>query len=187
MKEKDVLPILKNLGWRCGRDEAGDCFCQIEVGESQIQVTPYISKRTDHFRVSLAPSISTKSFTAAVAFILGEASDHDPIIVSNDEPERISAFSAEDVIRLSQQAILWAANQDIEKGLATYRALPTNSKGARPLRHLAALAIAGNVNQLSSYQRSFEQGDRLEFVPYITAEMVERALLLARKSEKTSS
>ncbi|WP_414858990.1 DUF6990 domain-containing protein [Pseudomonas aeruginosa] len=61
-----------------------------------------------------------------------------------------------------------------------YRALPTNSKGAMPLRNLAALAIAGDVSCLANYQFSFEQGDRLGFVPYITQDMIERALLIAR-------
>ncbi|MFV9439627.1 DUF6990 domain-containing protein [Pseudomonas aeruginosa] len=49
-----------------------------------------------------------------------------------------------------------------------------------PLRHLAALAIAGDVSCLANSQFSFEQGDRLGFVPYITQDMIERALLIAR-------
>ncbi|MHA6044579.1 DUF6990 domain-containing protein, partial [Pseudomonas aeruginosa] len=98
----------------------------------------------------------------------------------NDVPEKIVDFSLDDVVRLSQSAISWASAQDIEKGLAAYRALPTNSKGAMPLRHLAALAIAGDVSCLANYQFSFEQGDRLGFVPYITQDMIERALLIAR-------
>lgn len=34
-------------------------------------------------------------------------------------------------------------------------------------------------DRLSSYQRSFELGDRLGFVPYINAQMLERALMVA--------
>lgn len=183
MKEKDVLPTLEKLGWRSCRDEVGDYFCLMDIGEAQVQIIPSIGKRSDHFRVSLMPSVSTKKFTAAAAFILGEAGGHEPIIVSNDVPEKIVDFSSEDVIRLSQKAISWASAQDIEKGLEIYRALPTDSKGAMPLRHLAALAIAGDVGRLASYQRNFEQGDRLGFVPYITAKMLDRALLVARDSQ----
>ncbi|MDU9407343.1 hypothetical protein RTH74_07005 [Pseudomonas sp. zfem001] len=183
MKEIEILPTLEELGWRCGKDEVGDYFCLMDSGNAQIQIIPAIGKRSDHFRVSFMPSVSTKSFTEAVAFVLGEARDYVPIIVSNDVPEKIVDFSLDDVVRLSQSAISWASAQDIEKGLAAYRALPTNSKGAMPLRHLAALAIAGEVGRLVGYQRSFEQGDRLGFVPYIAAEMIDRALLLARGSE----
>ncbi|BGD47476.1 MULTISPECIES: DUF6990 domain-containing protein [Pseudomonas] len=180
MKEIEILSALEGLGWRCDKDEAGDYFCLMDIGEVQVQIIPTIGKRSDHFRVSLMPSVSTKNFTAAVAFVLGEASNYVPIIVSNDVPEKIVDFSLDDVVRLSQSAISWASAQDIEKGLAAYRALPTNSKGAMPLRHLAALAIAGDVSCLANYQFSFEQGDRLGFVPYITQDMIERALLIAR-------
>ncbi|UVJ42907.1 hypothetical protein NVV94_20290 [Pseudomonas sp. LS1212] len=180
MKEKEILPTLEELGWRCRKDEVGDYFCLMDLGKVQVQIIPAIGKRSDHFRVSLMPSLSTKTFTETVEFILGEAGGFDPIIVSNDVPEKIVDFSLDDVTRLSQAAISWASAQDIEKGLAAYRALPTNSKGAMPLRHLAALAMAGDVGRLASYQRSFEQGDRLGFVPYITLEMIDRALLIAR-------
>ncbi|TFF42015.1 hypothetical protein [Pseudomonas sp. RIT623] len=180
MKEIEILPALEGLGWRCGKDEVGDCFCLMDVGDVQVQIIPAIGKRSDHFRVSLMPSVSTRSFTAAAAFVLGEARDYVPIIVSNDVPEKIVDFSLDDVVRLSRSAISWASAQDIEKGLAAYRALPTNSKGAMPLRHLAALAIAGDVSCLAHYQFSFEQGDRLGFVPYITQDMIARALLIAR-------
>lgn len=74
-------------------------------------------------------------------------------------------------------------SSDIDAGLAVYKALPTNSKGAMPLQHLAALALARDVSCLLRYQKSFEQGDRLGFVPYIGPEMIDRALQLAQSSE----
>jgi hypothetical protein len=180
VKVKEILPVLEELGWLCRKDEAGDYFCLMDVDRAQVQVIPAIGKRSDYFRVSLMPSVSTKEFTAAAAFILGEAGDHEPVIVSNDVPEKIVNFSLNDIVRLSQNAISWAFAQDIEKGLADYRALPTDAKGAMPLRHLAALAVAGDVERLTTYKLSFEQGDRLGFVPYITQDMIERALLIAR-------
>ncbi|EIU6989908.1 hypothetical protein L5574_007070, partial [Pseudomonas aeruginosa] len=116
MKEIEILSALEGLGWRCDKDEAGDYFCLMDIGEVQIQIIPTIGKRSDHFRVSLMPSVSTKNFTAAVAFVLGEASNYVPIIVSNNVPEKIVDFSLDDVVRLSQSAISWASAQDIEKG-----------------------------------------------------------------------
>ena len=50
-----------------------------------------------------------------------------------------------------------------------------------PMRHLAALALAGDVAKLKSYQASFEAGDRLGFVPYITKDYIDRAVALAEK------
>lgn len=181
-KDKETLPILQELGWECGKDEAGDVYCQIERDGKQVQVIPTIRRLSDHFRISLMPSISTKEFSAAVTRIFGRPNDHAPIIVSNLKDEKVPVVTKEDIVRVAEQALSWASLQDIQAGLAAYRSLPTDAKGARPLRHLAALALAGDVDRLQSYKRSFDQGDRLGFVPYITTEMIERAISIAQES-----
>lgn len=181
MNEKDVVLVLKEQGWVCGKDEVGDYFCIANFGHRQVQVIPYVGKRSDHFRVSLMPSISSKEFSIAVGLILDEVRDYVPVVVSNDPPEKLVELSASDLSRLSEKAISWAHAQSLEDGLAAYRNLPTDAKGAMPLRHLAALAIAGKVDRLESYQRNFELGGRLSFVPYITSEMIDRAISIAQK------
>jgi hypothetical protein len=181
VKEKEAMPILESLGWRAGRDEVGDNFAVITRGEVQLRVIPFIGKRADHFRVAFMASVSTKTFSGAAAFIFGSKNDHEPIIVTGGLEEKFANFSANDVVRLSEDAISWGFSQDIEAGLVACRALQTDAKGAMPLRHLAALAIAGDVQTLSIYQRSFARGDRLNFVPYITADLINRALSLAQR------
>ncbi|MBB2885588.1 MULTISPECIES: hypothetical protein [Pseudomonas] len=183
MKEKDVVSNLKELGWICSKDEVGDYFCVKDIEEVKIQVIPSVGERSDHFRVSLTPSVSTKEFSEVVAFVLGEGSGYSPVIVSNEPPEKLPNFSSDDVLRMSEKAISWARSQNIESGLMVYRNLPTDAKGAMPLRHLAALAIAGDVERLEGYKKSFEMGDRLGFVPYITADMIDRAVLKAKSAE----
>jgi len=74
----------------------------------------------------------------------------------------------------------WAKKQDLSKALHDYALLPTDAPGARPIWHLAALAILKDVEKLKSYQDSFEAGDRLGFVPYVTKEYIERAVVLAK-------
>ena len=177
-----MLSVLEDLGWKCDKDEAGDFYCLLEYGDGQLQIIPTIRKCSDHFRVSLMPSISTKRFSAAASKILGESIDHDPIVVSNLEDNKIPVVSKEDIVRIAEKVLSWASAQDIEAGLAIYRDLPTNAKGARPLRHLAALALAGDVERLQSYKRSFDRGDRLDFVPYISVEMIERGIVIAKEN-----
>jgi hypothetical protein len=181
VKEKEVMPILETLGWRTGKDEVGDNFSVIVRSDMQLRVIPFIGKWADHFHVAFMASVSTKTFSDAAAFIFGSEEDHEPIIVTNGLEEKVTNFSTNDVVRLSERAISWGFSQDMEAGLAAYRALPTDAKGAMPLRHLAALAIAGDLQTLSRYQRSFEQGDRLNFVPYITADLIDRALSIAQR------
>lgn len=180
-KDKEILPILQQIGWKCGKDEAGDYHCWIENDGRQVQVIPFIGKRFDHYRVSLMPSVSTKAFSAAVAQIFGRSNGHEPITVSNFGVEKIPGVPKEDVIRIAQDALAWASAQDVEAGLAAYRALPTDAKGAMPLRHLASLVLAGDVERLQSYRRSLDKGDRLGFVPYITTDMIERAISIAQE------
>lgn len=180
MKEQDVVSILMEQGWVCSKDEVGDYFCLTDVGGVEVQIIPSVRKRSDHFRVSLMPSVSTKKFSETVAFVRGEGSGYSPVIVSNEPPEKLPKFSSDDVLRMSEKAISWARSQNIESGLMVYRNLPTDSKGAMPLRHLGALAIAGDVERLDGYKKRFEMGDRLGFVPYITDGMIDRALLKAK-------
>lgn len=127
------------------------------------------------------PSVSSFAFSQAVDRIFNEKSGYEPIIGSNFAPEKIASPSVDDIIRLSKETIAWAQDQDIEAGLQKYRELQTSSKGAMPLRHLAALAIHGEVERLSFYKESFINGDRLGFVPYITINMLEEALVIAKE------
>ena len=82
----------------------------------------------------------------------------------------------ENVARLSDEAIDWAKKQDLPAALIEHAGLPTNAPGARPIWHLAALAILGDVAKLRSYHSSFVDGDRLGFVNYVTTDYIERAL-----------
>lgn len=181
MTEKDMVMLLSEIGWFCEKDETGDHFCVMSFEKVQIEIIPCIRRLPDYYRVSFMPSVSTRDFSDAVAFILSEPRENVPIIVKNDIPEKIINISNDDIIRISQEVVSWGLSQDLEKGLENYKMLPTNSKGDMPLRHLAALSIAGDIDVLERYQDSFEKGDRLEFVPYITSEMINRAVLLARE------
>lgn len=183
MEEKDIVSVLSEQGWICSKDEVGDYFCVTDVGGVQLQIIPSVGKRSDHFRVSLISSISSKEFSEAVSIILGDGGGNTPVIVGNEAPEKLSSFSSDDVIRLSENAVSWARSQSIDEGLAVYRKLPTEAKGAMPIRHLAALAIAGDAGRLDEYKRNFEKGDRLGFVPYITSDMIDRALMIAKESK----
>lgn len=81
----------------------------------------------------------------------------------------------------SDEAIAWAKVQDLDKALYDYAALPTDIPGIQPVLHLGALAVLGDVAKLRFYQASFEAGDRLGFVPYITKDYIDRALAFAER------
>ncbi|MBD9429901.1 MULTISPECIES: DUF6990 domain-containing protein [Achromobacter] len=181
MTEIEITSILEKCGWSCKPDEVGDHFCVLDFGDKMIRIFPTIRKRSDHLRVTFMPSISCKPFSQAVSRIFGENIEYEPIVVRNSPPRKMLELSTGDVLGLAEEAISWADAESLESGLAIYRSLPTDAKGAMPLRHLAALAMAREVDILVSYRDSFERGNRLGFVLYVTTEMLDRAILIARE------
>lgn len=181
MTEKDVVDVLNGCGWKCKKDEVGDFFCIKKIKEFQIQVIPSLKERVDHFRFSLMSSLSRADFVAAENAITGGKVEHVPVVVGNFPVRKIPVFSRQNILDEIDFVQSWALGQSVEEGLEMYRNLPTDAKGAYPLRHLAALALNRNVDVLRKYLYSFENGDRLGFVPYISEEMVRNALVWAQR------
>lgn len=191
IKMKEVREIFKSHGWLSKRDEAGDLILILPLNDRILDIIPKLRKiYADKTYTSMVEtfsciySVTTEKFNQAITFISGEKRSAS-IISSLWEPDTINlqkeSILAEDIVNLIPALIDWAYAADIEEGLKKYRELPTTSVGSRPRMHLAALACHGDVNVLVKYQQSFEQGDRLGFVPYITKEMIDRAVEYAKK------
>lgn len=181
MDEKGVVLVLKDNGWLCKKDDVGDFYCVKNFPGISMQIIPCVKKFSGGFSVSLMSSLSVDAFSRAVRCIFGKGANYTPLIVGDEKVVDFDEILESDILLLAEQAVSWAQAQDVEIGLTFYRNLPTNAKGAMPLRHLAALAVAGDVARLVYYRKSFEQGDRLGFVPYITSEMLDRAIEVAKQ------
>jgi hypothetical protein len=179
MKMKKIIEVFRSLGWKFARDEVGDFVGRMKMGAFQQQIIPAIKRGRDDYYASLMTSVSTEEFSSAVAYVYGRKSEFIPVIVRHGGPQHVGDLSAQLLAQLSDEALEWGQCQDLERGLEEYRSLPTDAKGEMPLRHLAALAIAGDVSRLSTYVDKVRGGDSLGFVPYIKLEMIERALILA--------
>ncbi|MBI1495254.1 DUF6990 domain-containing protein [Halocynthiibacter styelae] len=86
--------------------------------------------------------------------------------------ERYDAF----IRGLSGMLVKWGEAQDIEAGVAGFTK-PWRTE--QQLCHLAALAYVGDFNTLMDYQEMFKSGKRANFYPYITPEMIDRAVDIA--------
>ena len=190
MKNTELMRVLTNLGWSVSKDEAGDTSCIMTMSEITLRLLPSVRKRPDHFRVSWGASVSLIAFSEVVNEIYNGRNKHTPVIVKNSIPEKIKQLTTDDIIRLTNNEITWAKEQNIEAGLKNYRNFPTSSKGTRPIRHLAALALNGDVDKLSYYIDRFNNGVRLGlrlgFVPYIKLEMIDAALIIAKQKNKNA-
>lgn len=196
MKLREIMHHLQSKGWTCGRDSTGERYGVKDFDNLQIQLLPLFDKRNGYVIFSLEPSISLKQFSFSCAFIMQEKNDFAPLISRDgwpplslevNPPQReFIDLKLHDVDLLEEEAIEWAKKQDIDKAIKYYANLPTNSAGSLPLCHLAALVIQGNKERLEYYCQSFLNGDRLGFVPYITDEVIDRAVELVGMHSKRS-
>ncbi|SEH64430.1 hypothetical protein SAMN05660691_00590 [Rheinheimera pacifica] len=184
MNEKELLETLIGEGWRVSSDEVGDQYCRKEKNGMLVQLLPYIKRRSNHYRLGLMPSLSTRQFSEAVSYICDTEVDFEPIVSSNLPATKLSYVSQGSVLDLLDSAEKWAESQCIEDGLRRYCELQTDCKGAYPLRHLAALAVAGEVSRLEDYASSFLQGNRLGFVNYIKKEFIDRAAAFSKTTKQ---
>ena len=129
------------------------------------------------------PCVSTDAFDLADAIISNSSKRiaDQSIICQTQWSEFNRDFDLDDAKELSNKVIAWAMSQDVDAGLDHLKSLPTNCLGAMPVRHLAALAVSGDVDTLSRYRDHFSSGDRLNFVPYIDQDYIDRALNFARQ------
>ncbi len=180
MKTKEVPRLLKTLGWRVYTDEVGDRVANYFMPDRIVDIIYGIRGQTGDRELVAMLSVSTEAFSHACSEICAEGARYSPLVRAWEGPARAAPVISEDHVReLSDEAISWAQEQDLDAGLRELAALPTDAPGARPVWHLAALAVMGHIDRLKSYQASFEAGDRLGFVPYITKDYIDRAVSLA--------
>jgi hypothetical protein len=182
MKIKDAANTLKALGWSVYSDEVGDRVADYALLDRTISLIYRLDRIGDQQKFGAMLSVSTEAFSEACRQIHSRKAYFPPLVNAWKGIDiRASEILEEHVRQASQEAIAWAQAQDLDKALRDYAALPTNAPGALPLWHLAALGLLGDVAKLKFYQASFEAGDRLDFVPYISKDHIDRALLLAER------
>ena len=184
MKIVEITNVLKSLGWSISRDEVGDRLASYRLSDRTADIIYGLKKVPDKQQLWVMRSTSTDAFSSACAKVDPGYGMSAPLVTPWNNPDiRASSILEEHVRLASEEAILWAREQDLEKALREHADLPTGAPGARPIWHLAALALLGDIAKLKSYQASFEGGDRLGFVPYVTKGYIDRAVSLAEELE----
>lgn len=182
MKTKEATQILAALGWSIHIDEVGDKAAHFALSDRIVDIIYGIRKfsQDEQFEATLSTSAST--FSVACMGIRGGGGSYTPLARAQKGLRiRASEILEGHIRQASEEAIAWAEAQDLDKALRDHAALPTNAPGARPIWHLAALALLGEVTKLKSYQASFAAGDRLGFVNYVTKDYIDRAVSLAEE------
>ena len=183
MNKNEICESLKSLGWRVATDEVGDKVAFFDLPDRIVDVIPDLWRVRGEQQLSISPTLSISHFCEICQAIKKRGSDYTPLARAW-KSSRISSpeIDAGHVQRASEEAITGAMNLDLGKALLDCAALPTSAPGARPVWHLGALAVLGDVQRLKSYQASFEMGDRLGFVTYVTKDYIDRAVELAEQT-----
>ena len=180
MKIGNVGQELEMLGWELSRDETGARRASFQLSDREVEAGYRLMRLPEEQVLWLSPLVTTEAFFNACARIHADHRYSGPIVIAQNFPRiRVPSVLEQHVRQASEKAIAWAQEQDLDMALREHAALPTSSTGALPLWHLAALVLIGDVDRLKFYLTSFDAGDRLGFVPYITRDYIFRALQLA--------
>jgi hypothetical protein len=180
MNKKDVLKQFELIGWQTETDEVGDKVASFDLPDRKLRIIPDIRRIRGEQQLAISPTLSTETFSGMCANIRARGSSYTPMIRAwKGIKILVPEVQREHVLQVSDEAITWANQQDLQNALLEHAALPTNAPGARPIWHLAALVILGDVSKLRLYRSSFAAGDTLDFVNYVTADYIERANKLA--------
>lgn len=182
MKMSEVTTNLKALGWIAYTDEVGDKFSLLHLPDRIVDLVYGVRKYGEEQQLEVDVTSSTDAFSRACKTVDPGYGSYTPLIRRRKGLRyQVPVIAEAHVKRASDEAIAWAREQDLDKALRNHAALPTNAPGARPVWHLAALAMLGDVAKLKSYQASFAAGDRLGFVNYVTKDYIDRAVALSEE------
>jgi len=181
MKIKEATEILKSIGWQTYKEE-GDRGAYFQLPDRTVDIGYEIKRFIDEQKFSVGLSLSTDAFSAICSRIRDEKNAYWQLIKAWNWPGIYAPEIKEEHIHQASNAALdWAKQQDLQQGILERAALPTSSYGVRPIFHLAALVLLGDIEKLKSYQACFAADDRLDFNPHITKDHIDRAVELAEQ------
>ncbi len=187
MNIREVTKTLEGLDWKISKDDVGDRIAHFQLPDRKVRIIYGLDRVREQKKLGSTLALATEDFSNACLEVDPSYGSDAPFIRAWKGLDiRSSEILEEHVRQASDEAIAWAREQDLDKALQDHAALPTDAPGARPIWHLAALAVLGEVDCLKSYQASFKAGDRLGFVNYITKEYIDRALDLAERNSSFS-
>lgn len=134
-------------------------------------------------RLLVTISPSTPAFSAIEAEIMDDPTPHFASIVSLGQRKFddfvLTQPRVAEIIDIIETEVL---DLDFTAALAQLRATDPARPGNAGLKHLTALALAGDIDTLDGYVRRRMDGDPCGFVPFITDEMIARAAKIAHRN-----
>jgi hypothetical protein len=175
---KDLAHAFAARGWRV----SGGTIAELRMGDRV--VVSFFGRRGPNFPFNMSGWITNDAISVAHTVIMHpnkRRAKSVPLVRSGYITIDKQVASDEDVDRGCAALIDWASKADLDPGITALLDKDANSRGILPTYHLAALAATGGVDVLQCYADAFTGGDRLGFVPYITADYIIAALEFAKQ------
>jgi hypothetical protein len=164
-EEVRSVALARGGRWVAHRD--GD-YCELRKGEFVFHLEPFDSPLQD----GIECAVEHRKFAEVVNYILGTSLD-DFLCMKwlqvFREPE-------EPPDRMIERTLDVATEEPLERYLSRAKIERPDGPSIPQLCHLGALAWSGDYSTLLDYEAVFKKGMRMNFVPMITAEMIDRAL-----------
>lgn len=178
--QADLAKAFAARGWRVTRDETSMPCGELRLGDRVLLAI--LTKRSPVFAFHLGGWVTTDAISAAYTLMLYPRKRITESCVLARSPqidiEKEVADDADIDVAIAKW-IAWGQRVDCDAAMKVLLDKEANGLGDMPARHLAALAATGAVEVLQGYADAFASGNRLGFVPYITADHVATALAFA--------
>lgn len=181
MNLSDLESEFKELEWSTKKDDAGDLVCELGLSHSTISVIPVLKSITGAEVLNFSTSASDILFDSVVSRIYSSETKHWPLVTTSRriKSPKISVTQARDLIA---ETINWASQQNLKASYSKLAEYYLGRTGQGQLYHLAALAIAGEVDVLHGYQDLFKKNMAKGFVPMIKGSHIDIAVSLGYDS-----
>jgi hypothetical protein len=176
----DYEAILGPLGG-CLRRDRTDKWWELDCGDFVLSIE--LGRRSAASGVSLGIGcgVSHKGLSAIARQILGEPARGPHSFKYDQRRTEVESLDGADVHyrRLIEEEVEEVRNIDMEKVIKDFAANCPDRPSMPQVMHLASLAWLADFTTLLDYQDIFKRGYRMNFVPMITPEMIQRAVQIA--------
>jgi hypothetical protein len=176
----DFADLFISLGGQLEHDRA-DEWWTFPVGDFEIHIEPHLSHSFAGSTLALDCAISNKEFAKLINRIFREPSGRFQCIKWESRRMEIK-FQTEvetGFRKLLDDELKQVQSIDFGGLVEEFASSCPDRPSMRQVSHLAALAWKGDFKTLMDYEKTFERGFRLNFVPMITKEMIGSAVEIA--------
>jgi hypothetical protein len=172
--------ILGPLGGRLRRDRK-DKWWELDCGDFVLSIELGQRFAASGFRLEMDCAVSHKRLSAIAGQILGEPARGPHSFKYDQRRMEVESLDGADVHyrKLIQEEVEEVGKLDMEKVIKDFAANCPDTPSMRQVMHLASLAWLADFTTLTEYKEIFQRGYRMNFVPIITPEMIQRAVQIA--------